>query len=36
MVYTFVIDIVYLNLNAIFNILNEMTTKYRFLVYKNN
>ena len=26
MVYTFVVDIVYLNLNSIFNILNAITT----------
>ena len=31
MVYTFVIDIVYLNLNSIFNILNAITTKSLFL-----
>ena len=31
MVYTFVIDIVYLNLNSIFNILNATMTKHRFL-----
>ena len=35
MVYNFVYDIVYLNLNSIFNILNAITTKYRFLAYKN-
>ena len=35
MVYTFVIDILYLNLNFIFDILNTITTKYRFLAYKN-
>ena len=35
MLYTFVIDIVYLNLISIFNILNAITTKYRFLAYKN-
>ena len=35
MVYTFVIDIVYLNSNSIFNILNAITTKYGFLAYKN-
>ena len=34
MVYTFVIDIVCLNLNSIFNILNAIMTKYRFLAYK--
>ena len=35
MVYTFVNNIAYLNLNSIFNILNAITTKYRFLAYKN-
>ena len=35
MVYTFVFDMVYLNLNSIFNILNAITTKYRFLANKN-
>ena len=35
MVYTFVIIIVYLNLNFIFNIWNVITTKYRFLATKN-
>ena len=35
MVYTFVIDILYLNVNFIFNILNAITTKYQFLAYKN-
>ena len=35
MVYTFVINIVYLNLNSIINILNAITTKYRFLANKN-
>ena len=35
MVYTFVIDIVYLNLNSIFNILNAVTIKYRFLANNN-
>ena len=35
MAYTFVINIVYMNLNSIFNILNAITTKYRFLAYKN-
>ena len=35
MVYTFVNNIEYLNLNSIFNILNAITTKYRFLAYKN-
>ena len=35
MVYTFVNNIVYLNLNSIFNILNAIMTKYRFLAYKN-
>jgi len=35
MVYTFVIDIVYLNLNSICSILNAITTKYRFLANKN-
>ena len=34
MVHTFVIDIVYLNLNSIFNILNAITTKHRFLANK--
>ena len=34
--YTFVITIVYFNLNSIFNILNAITTKYRFLANKNN
>ena len=36
MVYTFVIDTAYLNLNSIFNILNAITTKYRFLAYKTH
>ena len=35
MVYTFVIATVYLNLISIFNILNAITTKYRFLAYEN-
>ena len=35
MVYVFVIDIVYLNLNSNFNSLNAITTKYPFLAYKN-
>ena len=35
MVYTFVMNIVYLNLNSIFTILNAITTKYRFLANKN-
>ena len=35
MVYTFIIDIVYLNLNSIFNILNSNMTKCQFLAYKN-
>ena len=35
MVYTLVNDIVHLNLNSIFNILNAITTKYRCLAYKN-
>ena len=35
MAYTFVIDIVYLNLNSIFNIFSAITTKYRFLANKN-
>ena len=35
MVYTFVIDIVYLNFNSIFNIVNAITTKTQFLAYKN-
>ena len=35
MVYTFVIDIVYLNLNSIFDILNVMMVKYQFLANKN-
>ena len=34
MVYTFVNNIVHLNLNSIFNILNAITTKYRLLAYK--
>ena len=33
--YTFIINIVYLNLNCIFNILNAITTKCRFLANKN-
>ena len=32
---TFVINIVYLNLNSIFNILNAITAKFRFLANKN-
>ena len=35
MVYTFIINSVYLKLNSIFNVLNAITTKYRFLAYKN-
>ena len=35
MVYTFVINIVYLNLNSILNILNTITTKHRFLANKS-
>ena len=35
MVYTVVDNIVYWNLNSIFNILNATTTKYRFFAYKN-
>ena len=35
MVYTFVISIVYLNLNSIFNMLGAITTKYQFLANKN-
>ena len=35
MVYTFAINIVYLNLNSIFNILNAVMTKYRFLANKH-
>ena len=35
MVYTFVNNIVYMNLNSIFNILNAITTKYQVLAYKN-
>jgi len=34
MVCNVVINIVYLNLNSIFSILNAMTTKYRFLANK--
>ena len=34
-VYTFVSNIAYMNLNSIFNILNAITTKYLFLAYKN-
>ena len=34
MVYTIVNNIVNLNLNSIFNILNAITTTYRFLAYK--
>ena len=33
-VYTFIINIVYMNSNSIFNILNVIKTKYRFLAYK--
>ena len=35
-VYTVVNNIVNLNLNSIYNILNAITTKYRFLAYKKN
>ena len=35
MAYNFVINIVYLSLNFIFNILNAITTKYRFLANKD-
>ena len=35
MVYTFVNNIVYLNLNSIFNILNAIATKYGFLANEN-
>ena len=35
MPYTFVVSIVYLNVNSIFNNLNGITTKYRFLANKN-
>ena len=35
MVYTFIIDIVYWNLNSIFNNLNAITMKYQFLANKN-
>ena len=35
MVYTFVINIVYLNLSYIFNILNAVTMEYGFLANKN-
>ena len=35
MVCNFVINIVYLNMNSIFNMLNAITTKYRFLANKN-
>jgi len=35
MVYTFVINIVYLNWNFIFNILNAITTEYRVLANNN-
>ena len=34
--YTFVINIVYLNLNSIFNILNAIMTKYRFFGQKEH
>jgi len=33
MVYTFVTNIVYLNFNSIFNILNAIMTNYRFLSF---
>ena len=36
MAYTFVFNILYLNLNSIFNISNAITTKYQFLAYKKN
>ena len=36
MVYTFVTNIEYLNMNSIFNILNAITTKYRFFANKNH
>ena len=35
MVYIFFINIVYMNLNSIFDILNAIATKYRFLANKN-
>ena len=35
MFYTFVINIIYLNLKSIFNILNAITMKYRILANKN-
>jgi len=35
MIYTFVIDFVYLNLNSIFKIFNAITTKYWFLANRN-
>ena len=35
MICKFIINIVYLNLNSIFNILNAVKTKYRFLANKN-
>ena len=35
MVCNVVINNVYLNLNSIINIFNAITTKYRFLAYKN-
>ena len=35
MVCNFVINIIYLNLNSIFNILNAVTMKYRFLANEN-
>ena len=35
MVYTFVITMVGLHLNSIFNLLNAIMTKYRFLANKN-
>ena len=33
--YTFAINVVYLNLNSILNILNAVMRKYRFLANKN-
>ena len=36
MVYTVVINIVYSNLNSIFNILNAIVTKYQFFACKSN
>ena len=35
MAYTFVINILYFNLNSIFNILTAITTNYRLLANKN-